>query len=639
MALAFLRRHRAWFNWFLVAIILSFILLYIPHKWNEDDGSGAAVLAEVGGEPITVSEYQRAYMAQRARIQNAYQGRLDEDMLRRFGIREQALQMLIDERVLTLEAKRLGLEVDDKAVLQRVQTLPDFSRDGRFIGGQELRRRLELMGMTEREFVERMRAAIIQEKLMALVTSPVTVTAREAEDEFRRGSEQVKAEYVLADAKVAEESATDDEVKAYFSSHGDAYKLPERRVASYVLLDGMALQSRVSVTDREVEAYYEAHSEEFEQPEESCARHILVKVKAGTEGDGHPEAEALALAQKTLDQLKGGADFATVAKKVSEDPGSASQGGDLGCFGRGQMVPEFDKAAFTLEPGRLSDLVKTNFGYHIIRVESRKDRKTQPLDQARDRIRQTLLSQKARNLVEEKSAAISAALAKKSNLADVAREQGLTVQKSAPLRRPEGAPPLTAPALLARLFEMKPGQVEPEAFPAGSGYAFVALDEVQAPRLPELKEVQDRVKADLLLDKAQEKARARAAELKSRAEGEGLDKAAIALGLVRKETSGLVTREQPFGDLGVVPGIEEAAFALPPNTLSDPVRLPRGYAVLRVLEKKAFDAAAFAKEKDSLTARLVDQRREQLFRAYLQEARKRFPVEKRPEVLRRAVAS
>src|SRR6185436_16597774 len=126
----------------------------------------------------------------------------------------------------------------------------------------------------------------------------------------------------------------------------------------------------------------------------------------------------------------------------------------------------------------------------------------------------------------------------------VGREQGLTVQKSAPLRRGEGAPPLTAPALLARLFEMKRGEVESEAFPAGSGYAFVALDEIQAPRLPELKEVQDRVKADLLLDKALEKARARAADVKSRAESDGLEKAASALGLVRKETSGLVTRDQ-----------------------------------------------------------------------------------------------
>src|SRR6185436_15719648 len=159
----------------------------------------------------------------------------------------------------------------------------------------------------------------------------------------------------------------------------------------------------------------------------------------------------------------------------------------------------------------------------------------------------------------------------------VGREQGLTVQKSAPLRRGEGAPPLTAPALLARLFEMKRAEIESEPFPAGSGYAFVALDEVQAPRLPELKEVQDRVKADVVLEKALDKARTRAEDLRSRAASEGLDKAATALGLVRKETSGLVSRGQPFGDLGTVAAIDDAAFTLAPNTLSEPVRLPRGY--------------------------------------------------------------
>lgn len=221
----------------------------------------------------------------------------------------------------------------------------------------------------------------------------------------------------------------------------------------------------------------------------------------------------------------------------------------------------------------------------------------------------------------------------------MAREHGLTVQKSAPLRRGEAAPPLSSPALVSRAFEMKRGEGEAEPYPVGAGYAFIALDEVQQPRVPELKEVQDKAKADLQLERALELARAKAADVKVRAEKDGLEKAAAAVSLVRKETPGLVSRGQAFGDLGTAASLDDAAFALAPGVLSEPVRLPRGYAVLRLLEKKAYDPTAFAKEKDSLMSSLTDERREKMFQAYLQEARKRFPVEKRPAVLRRAVAS
>jgi parvulin-like peptidyl-prolyl isomerase len=179
--------------------------------------------------------------------------------------------------------------------------------------------------------------------------------------------------------------------------------------------------------------------------------------------------------------------------------------------------------------------------------------------------------------------------------------------------------------------------VEPEPFAVPSGYVFIALAEVQPPRVPELKEVQARVKTDLAEEKAQQASRAKAAELRARAEKEGLEKAASSLGLVRKETPGLVGRGQPLGDLGTGSALEDAAFALPPGTLSDPVRTSAGYAVLRILEKKPFDPAAWEGQKASIVASLKDQRRQQLFRAYLSQARQRHTVERRPEAFQRVL--
>jgi peptidyl-prolyl cis-trans isomerase D len=286
----------------------------------------------------------------------------------------------------------------------------------------------------------------------------------------------------------------------------------------------------------------------------------------------------------------------------------------------------------------VSEVVRSDYGYHIIKVASRKEESYPPLAQVKDRIRETLLAQRSQALGEERMVALAAALRRGKGLEEAGREQGLAVQKSVPFARGEtGPPPLVSPALAARVFEMKAGQVDHEPFAVPTGYAFVALAEVQAPRLPELKEVQARVKADLVEEKALQAARATAADLRARAEKTGLEKASSSLGLVRKETPGLVGRGQPMGDLGTGRALENAAFALPQGALSDPVRTASGYAVLRVLEKKPFDPAAYEGQKASIVAGLKEQRRQQLFRAYLSQARQRYAVERRPEAFQRVL--
>jgi peptidyl-prolyl cis-trans isomerase D len=639
MALGFMRRHRRWLFGFLWLVILAFIILYIPaFQGDEEQGLGLTV-AQVADSKITLGEYQRSYLRQRQMYQSLYQGRMNDEMLRRLGIEEQVLQGLVDDRILVLEAERLGIRVDDETLKQRVATVPEFQQDGRFVGGAEIRKRLELQGRTVRDFEEAFRNSILRERLVALVTDSVHVTPAEAEKEFRRRNEQVKAEYVVVTADNAGIAATDDEVKARFESGKDAYKLPERRVLSYAMVDASALSSRVTVTDRDLLAYYEAHRDELQQPEEVCAAHVLVKVKATPDAkDGHPDADALRIAQSALDEIRLGADFAAVATRVSEDAGSAAQGGDLGCFPRGRMVPEFDNAAFALDAGQVSDPVRTNFGYHVIKAVSRKDESVPAFAQVKEPIRQNATAERVQALVQEKADAMAAALGAGRSLEEAAREQGFTVQKSAPLARGDVQPPLASPPLIARAFELKQGETAPEPLPVANGYAFISVQEVQPARMPQLSEVQDKVRADVIADKASARARAIAADLRARAERDGLEKAAAALGLVRKQNDTLVPRGQPLGDLGASAAIETAVFSLGMGGLSEPVRTPAGWAVVRVLEKKDYDPAAFEREKAALTASLVEERRGQLFRAYMQEARKRFPVLRRPDALRRVAS-
>jgi peptidyl-prolyl cis-trans isomerase D len=640
MALGYMRRHRRWLYVFLWLVIAAFIILYIPAFQGAQAGSPGETLATVGGLPITVGEFQKTYLRQRQFYERMYQGRMDPQMLKRLGLEDQVLSGLVSERLVALEAKRLGVSVDDEAVAREIASAPEYQRDGRFIGTAEIRRLLELRGLSVEEFEDAIRADLVRRRLEALVAGGVSVTDADAEREFRRRSEQIKAEYVLvASGRFRDESkASDEEVKARFEARKDDYRIPERRLVDFVLIDAEKLRPQVTVTDTEVLAEYNQRSEEFKQPEQVCGAHVLVKVRQeGAAAEGHPDAEARRIAEGLLAELKKGADFASVAKRASEDKGSAPNGGDLSCFGRGAMVPEFDQAAFDLPVGQVSDLVKTQYGYHILKISSHTNESTAPLAAVQDRLREGLTRQKLGTLAEQKAEAVAARLRRGESLAAAAEANSLKVERSVPFARAELPAPLTSQRLVARVFELNKSETEKEPFPVSQGFAFVALAEVQAPRLPELKDVQDKVRSDVENDKAQERARAVAADLRGRAEKLGLDKAAQALGLVRKETQNLVSRGQPIGDLGTSAALDDAAFALTERVLSDPLPATGGVAIVRVTEKKAFDAAEYARQKDALLTALRQQRQRDLFDAFLAEARKRVDVERRPDVMRRVV--
>jgi len=642
MALGFMRRHRRWLYVFLWLVIGAFIVLYIPAFQGAGAGSPGETLGEVGGLPITVAEFQRNYLRQRQMYEQLYRGRMDAAMLKNLGLEDQAFEALVQERLVALEAKRLGISVEDQTLARALSTAPELQENGRFIGAAELRRRLDQRGMSIREFEEAYRVNLLRERLQDLLTDGVLVTPAEVEREFRRRNEQVKAEYVLVDMAPfrAQVTAADEDVKARFEANRESYRVPEKRVVSYLLVDTDQLRSRVTVTDRDLEAYYQhpEHRDEFKQSEEVCASHILIKAKGGPDAkEGHDEAEARKLAQGLLDQVKAGADLAELAKKSSEDKGSAPNGGDLGCFPRGSMVPEFDNVAFSLEAGQTSDLVKSTYGYHIIRMNSKKEETVSPLTQVKDRIRETVTGQRVRDLAREKVRQLTETLRRGRSLEEVAKEHGLTVQKSAPLARGVETPPLNSALLVVRAFELKNGEVDSDGFNIPRGYAFIALAEVQPAHVPELSEVQEKVKADVLEEKARILAREKAAQVKAQTGKADLDKAASALGLVRKETPSLVGRGQPLGDLGTSHELDEAVFGLPEKTVSEPVRVPAGYAILRVLEKKAFDPAAFEGQRGSLTTSLKAEKRSQLFQAFMREARERFTVERREETFRRVV--
>ena len=633
MALAFLRRHRRWFFVFLWVVILAFVILYIP---NLDPATRLAdsTVATVGGRDIQASDFQKQYLRQRRQFLNLNQG-VDESMLERMGLREQVLSTMVREQLEGLEAKRLGFQVDDQAVIKAITEDPQLQTDGRFVGSATLTRLLQQQGMTVADFESEVRRQLKTQRLREAVTDGVSVSDAEISAEFRRRSELIHAEYVhipLAQFEAGIQP-TDEEIRARFDSNKDRYRQPERRVLSYLLVDPIELRAKVLPTGAEVESYYRANAAEFTTPPQVCGRHILLKVKPGATAEkGHEDLEARTLAEGALARLRKGEPFEKVAKETSEDS-SAKDGGSLGCFSKEQMAPEFSSAAFALQPGAMSDLVKSSFGYHIIKVDTTLPGSTQPLDQARKRIEAQLQDSKSRDLASQKAEAVAQALKANQTLEQVATAQGLAVKKSEPLQLGKGSGVLTSPVLLSQAFELKAKETSKDGFPAGAGAAFIRLDEILPTKTPELTEVKDEVKKDLIRVMAREKARESAKALVADAERTDMAKAAIKAKLTRVETKGLVGRGQAFTEIPQSSLLEDQVFDLGEKKLSSPLDTPSGVAIARVLEKKSSDETALVQQRDSIRESLVSAKKDRLFSSYLQTLTDRYPISRNAQAL------
>ncbi|MBK5254661.1 MAG: peptidyl-prolyl cis-trans isomerase [Vicinamibacteria bacterium] len=634
MALAFLRRHRRWFFVFLWVVILAFVILYIP---NFDPATGIAEssVATVGGRSIQASEFQRQYLRQRRQFLEMNRGQIDEAMLERMGLREQVLSSLVREQLESLEADRLGFMVDDQSVVKAITEDPQLQTEGRFVGAAVLSRLLQQQGMTAADFENQVRRQLKAQRLREAVTDGVTVSDAEVGAEFRRRSDLVRAEYVFIDTARFEGTIqpTDDEIEARFEANQERFRLPERRVLSYLLVDPIELRAKVLPTGTEIESYYRNNAAEFTTPPQVCARHVLIKAKqnAGA-AEGHEDAEARMLAEAALARLRNGESFEEVAKDKSEDS-SAPTGGSLGCFGRGQMVPEFEAAAFSLEPGAMSGLVKSSFGYHIIKVDTKLDGSTLPIDQVRTRIEQELQDSKARDLASQKAETVAEAVKAGKSLEQIAAAESLSVRKSEPLQLGKGSGVLTSPVLLSSAFALKAKETSQDGFQAGSGAAFVRVDEIQEPRTPQLSEVKEEVKQDLIRALGRDKAHEAARALVADAERTDLTKAAARAKLTRVETKGLVGRGQAFSEIPQNSVLEDEVFGLAEKKLSPPIDTPTGVAVVRVIEKKSSDQVALVLQTDAIRRSLVAAKKDRLFSSYLQTLTERFLITRNAETL------
>jgi peptidyl-prolyl cis-trans isomerase D len=634
-----MRRHMGWLKWSLGLVVLAFVIFYIP-DFLRGNAAGLALgdtVATVQGRDITAGEFRRTYDAQLQAYRNAYGGNVSEQLLKQLGIDQQILQQLVDQQAALAEADRLGIKASDEEIRQRIFSAPAFQENGAFIGEQRYQQllRAQRPPMTPAQFEKSVRDELVLDKLRAVLTEWLSTTDKELEAEYRVRNDKVKLAVVtfIADSFRPEATASDAEVETYFNAHLTDFKIPEKRKVRYLLVDAEAIRTKTTVPEANIERAYNEGIEQYTTPEQVRASHILLKT------EGKDDAAVKAKAEELLKQAKSGADFAELAKKYSEDEGSAKNGGDLDYFGKGKMVPEFDQIAFTMQPGQISDLVKTQFGYHIIKLVDKKPAATRTLAEVRQQILDQLAYETARAQAADLAQAIAGEVSRPADLDKSASAHGLTVQESGFFARDESILSLgSSPEAVSRAFEMKVGEVS-GPLQAARGFAFETVTAIQPPSMPKLDEVKDRVRDEVIKQKARDLSRQKAAAVAAKLRGAAdFDKAAKAAG-VDPKTTDLISRDAPIPDLGIAPEVTDAAFRLPVGAVSDPITTDTGTVVFKVLEKKEVTPTEWAANVDRFREEQIADKRSRFFSAYMGKAKQGMKIGINREALQRVLGA
>jgi len=586
----------------------TYAIIY-PHWYSRFFSSG-----------VTVSQ-QRVSLVTRRLVQQRNPKAADNPMILRF-YEQQVGKQLVQQQILLAEAGKLGIYATNDDVVQLLhqgEAGQILFPNGQFIGTDRYAAIIASQrNQSVPEFEQEVKEGIILSRLQALITAGVMVSDADVRDAYLKENIKIKFDYAVISADDLRKTInpSDGDLEAFFKKNAARYAtaVPEQRRITYFAFTSNELPSGISQpTLQEIQHYFNAHQSEYSIPEQARSRHILIKVAPGA--DAKTDTAAKAKAEGLLKQIQGGANFADLARKNSDDPGSKDKGGELGFARRGMMVPEFDNAIFTQKIGE-TKIVKSKYGYHIIQVEERQTARTQPLDEVRPAIQATLSRQKAA-ATEENYARTLTSEAIKNGLEKTAAAHHLEMTTT-PLVGVKGvisALPESS-QILGKAFDSKQGD-PPQFAPTGEGYAIFQVTGVAPAHAPSfddwkkdgLKDYQDEQLPGLLSQKTQELAQ------KARSLND-LAKAAKEMGAAFK-TSDLVGPTGQVPDLGQIGQVATQLFDLKTGDLSGPINAGRTGVVAKLVDKQEPSAAEIAQNFDHTKDQILNQHRGEAFNVFL----------------------
>jgi len=615
----------------LLLICAAMVIAFIPGNLGSDltGTPGKGVVAKVDGEDITAEEVRET--ARGMLQQQGAQLGANASMLLPF-FAQRAADQLVDRQALVAEAQHMGLKATPQEVkdeLQHGRYSEIFFPGGTFIGEAEYQGLLQQHNLTPATFEDSVGKEILISKLQALITGSASVSDAAIRQEFDKQNTKVKFEYAVLSQDDIKKGLhpTTEELKAFYDSHQKNYanSVPEKRKIKYVMIDLSKIQNGVQVTHDELQSYYNQHRDQYRVAEQAKVSHILIKAPLpGPDGkvDEKGVAEAERRAEDLLKQLKAGAKFEDLARKYSEDT-SAKEGGSLGWIGKGRTVAEFEKAAFSLPKGQISDLVKSSYGFHIIRVDDRQDAHMKTLEEVKDQIEPILKQQKAQQIAQ-KQAEDLLQQAKTQGLDAAASAKGMTVITSEFVGRKDMLPGLgPAPQFMDAVFttaEKSP----PEMAATSQGFAVFDLLAVKPQSTPTFEEIRTRVEQEFKNERSNVLLSQKAQELSDRAKAEhDLKKAAKELGATVK-TSEFVSPDGQVPDIGSMTGQAAVAFSMKAGDISGPINSGGNGAVMAITEVQAPSETDFAAKHDQIRDTLLQGKEQELFGLFVTNLREQM---------------
>lgn len=621
---------------YLLGGILTFIcvmmaITLIPGFGNSsflgNSATTRGVVATVSGEDIHTTDVERQ-ARQMVQQQFPRGGPQANSLMPYFA--QRAADMLISQKVLVVEAERMGLKSTDddlRQYLQKGQLGATLFPGGKFVGQQEYEDFAQRIGYTVPQLEELVKQEILINKLRDLVSSSASVTDAEVRKQFEKQNTKVKFDYAVIkkDDILKSIHPAEAELKAYYDRNKNTYvnSIPEKRQLKYVVIDNAKLLAQTQVTQEDWQSYYDQHREQYLVPEQVNVRHILIKSPLpGPDGKVDPKAldAVRAKAEDVLKQVKAGGNFAELAKKYSEDTGSAKNGGSLGWIGKGRTVPEFEKAAFSLPKGATSDLVQSSYGFHIIHVDDKQDAHTKSLDEVKSQIEPLIKQQKATQAAQHETDQLLSD-ARSTSLEKAAAAKGLQVITTDFVGRNDLLPGIGSdPQFMTAAFRQN-ANAPPEQAQLHQGYAIYQVTAAKPPSTPTFEEIRGRVEQEFKNERAAQLLNQKTQELADRAKADhDLKKAAKELGAQYK-TSDFVLPDAQVPDIGSMTGAAAVAFTLKPGEISGPIDSGNAGAVLAVIDRQAPTDQDYAAKKDQIRDQLKQAKQGEVFGLFLSNLR------------------
>jgi peptidyl-prolyl cis-trans isomerase D len=616
-------------------VALSMVVTLIP-GYGTPTRDPEQVVAQIGKQQLTVREVQQ-------QIQNLTKNRsVPPEMVQHYV--PQLIDQMITERAVAYQAERMGFRVSDEDVARAIRSmLTQLFPTGEF-DKAVYQRFLAQQGLSIDEFERNVRTNLLLIQLQNVALEGTIVTPDEVEREYRRKNDKVKLDYVAwtpGDLK-SQVVITPAEIETHYKQNGVQYTTPERRSFHLLIADEAKIGTTIQISDADLRTAYSQNLDRFRTPERVKVRHILLKTTDKPAAE-IPKIEAKA--NELLKQIKGGADFAAIATKNSEDPGSAAKGGDLDWVTRGQMVPVFENTAFSLKPKEISNVIKTEYGFHIVQVLEREDARVKPFEEVKAQLETDAKKEQVYSKMQNAIDQARAELVKNPQQAEqIAAKYGLAYVKADNVSRGQSIPEVGSNAEIdATVAGMRAGEVSGILQIAPTKLATIALISIQPPKPAQLSEVEDQIRQNLITSKTQKLAEQKIQEMKNKFQSAGgdLNAAAKAAGAQVKQTQ-LFTIEGAADGIGPAQYVKEAFFK-PVGTTLPPFSIGNQLFLVKTTEKQEANLSQLPAERDALVLalkRLKASERKDLFEdGLMTQLIKEGKVKKYPDNIKRLLTN